>query len=65
MQLEQVGEWLVTAFFDHKAGKGELAGDPLKFFQQAMYPHSSRKPAMTSVPANDPAKYALAQMEGN
>jgi hypothetical protein len=64
--LEQVGEWLATSYTAHKAEKGERAADPLKYFQQAMYPHSSRKPVgMTSLPANDPAKYALSQMEGD
>ena len=64
--LEQVGEWLVKAFSDHKAAKGDFAGNPLTFFQQAKYPHSSRKPAgVTSFPANDPAAYAQAQMEGD
>jgi uncharacterized protein YdaU (DUF1376 family) len=64
--LEQVGEWLATSYISHKAEKGERAADPLKYFQQAMYPHSSRKPTgMTSPPANDPAAHALAQMEGD
>ena len=38
--LEQVGEWLVKAFFDHLAAKGDFAGNPLTFFQQAKYPNS-------------------------
>lgn len=64
--LEQVGEWLVKAFWDHKAAKGDFAGNPLTFFQQAKYPHSERKlSGVTSLPANDPAAYARAAMEGD
>lgn len=62
--LEQVGEWLVKAFFDHEAAHGKFAGGPLAFFQQAKYSHSKRKSAGAS-PINDPAAYALAQMEGD
>lgn len=35
--LEQVGEWLVQAYFQHRTAKGEFAGGPLKFFQQGLY----------------------------
>lgn len=64
--LEQVGEWLATSYITHKAEKGERAADPLKYFQQAMYPHSSRKPAgATHLSVNDPAAYARAAMEGD
>ena len=50
--LGQVGEWLVTSYITHKAEKGERAADPLKYFQQAMYPHShaSRWGAQLSQP---------------
>jgi hypothetical protein len=64
--LGQVGVWLVKAFSDHQAAKGDFAGNPLTFFQQAKYPHSSRKPAGTAtLTVNDPAAYALAAMEGD
>jgi hypothetical protein len=63
--LEQVGEWLVTSYRSHKAEKGDRAAEPLKYFQQGMYPRSSRKPAVRSFPANDPAAYAKAAMEGD
>jgi hypothetical protein len=64
--LEQVGEWLALSYITHKAEKGERAADPLKYFQQAMYPHSSRKPAgATHLSVNDPAAYARAAMEGD
>jgi hypothetical protein len=63
--LEQVGEWLVKAFFDHESEHGKFAGGPLAFFQQAKYPHTKRKPSGPTVPVNDPAAYALAQMEGD
>jgi len=61
--LEQVGEWLATSYVTHKAEKGERASDPLKYFQQAMYPHSARR--QVGGPANNPATYALAQMDGD
>jgi hypothetical protein len=63
--IEQVGEWLVKAFFDHEAEHGKFAGGPLSFFQQAKYPHSKRRPVGSTAPANDPAAYAMAQMEGD
>jgi len=63
--LEQVGEWLVKAFFDHEADHGKFAGGPLAFFQQAKYPHSKRRAVGVTLPVNDPAAYALAQMEGD
>ncbi len=63
--VEQVGEWLVKAFFDHENTHGKFAGGPLAFFQQAKYPHSKRSLAGANIPANDPAAYALAQMEGD
>jgi uncharacterized protein YdaU (DUF1376 family) len=63
--LEQVGEWLIKAFFDHEAEHGKFAGGPLAFFQQAKYPHAKRRPVGSTQPVNDPAAYALAQMEGD
>jgi hypothetical protein len=63
--LEQVGEWLARSFFDHKAAHGKFAGVPLTYFQQAKYPHSKRKSGTAALPVNDPAAYALAQMEGD
>jgi uncharacterized protein YdaU (DUF1376 family) len=64
--LEQVGEWLAMSYIADKAEKGERAADPLKYFQQAMYPHSSRKMAgATHLSVNDPAAYARAAMEGD
>jgi len=63
--LGQVGEWLVRAFFDHEAAHGKFAGGPLAFFQQAKYPHSKGRPVGSARPVNDPAAYALAQMEGD
>ena len=53
--LEQVGEWLVKAFFDHEADHGKFAGGPLAFFQQAKYPHSKRRAVGVTLPVNDPA----------
>jgi uncharacterized protein YdaU (DUF1376 family) len=61
--LEQVGEWLVKAFFDHEGEHGKFAGGPLTFFQQAKYPHSKGGPVDTTLAANDPAAHALSQME--
>jgi len=63
--LEQVGEWLIKAFSDHEAENGKFAGGPLAFFQQAKYPHSKRRPVGSTQPVNDPAAYALAQMEAD
>jgi hypothetical protein len=63
--LEQVGEWLVKTFFDHEAEHGKFAAGPLAFFQQAKYPHAKRRPVGATLPVNDPAAYALTQMEGD
>jgi hypothetical protein len=66
--LEQVGEWLVKAFFDHESEHGKFAGGPLAFLQQAKYPHNKRRPTGSALPAatpNDPAAYARAAMEGD
>jgi hypothetical protein len=35
--IEEVGEWLVKSYFDRRASKGDFAGGPQKFFQQALY----------------------------
>jgi hypothetical protein len=63
---EQVGEWLVKEFLAQKDSKGDRADDPLKFFQQAKYPRSKRKPVgATPLLINNPAAYAQAAMEGD
>ena len=62
---EQVGEWLVKSCCDHEAEHGKFAGGPLGYFQQAKYPHVKRKPTDLTHPVNNPAAYALAQMEGD
>ena len=64
--LETVGEWLVKSYFDDKTQNGKFAGGPKAYFQEAKYTHSRRKSVNGNVPvANDPAAYALAQMEGD
>jgi hypothetical protein len=65
--LEQVGEWLVRAYVNRHAAKGDFAGGPQKFFEQALYRKYSaeaRNPA-TNVLTDNPATRALAQMEGD
>jgi hypothetical protein len=64
--LEQVGESLVKAYFDHKTAEGKFAVKPQKFFEQGLYQSSE---SSTGVRANilvdNPATRALAQMEGD
>jgi uncharacterized protein YdaU (DUF1376 family) len=65
--LEQVGEWLVRAYMNRRAAKGDFAGGPQKFFEQALYREysgESRKLA-ANVLVDNPATRALAQMEGD
>ena len=64
--LEQVGESLVKAYFDHKTVEGKFAVKPQKFFEQGLYQSSE---SSTGVRANilvdNPATRALVQMEGD
>ncbi len=65
--LEQVGEWLVHAYMKRHVAKGDFAGGPQKFFEQALYREystESHKPAI-NVLVDNPATRALAQMEGD
>ena len=64
--LEQVGEALVKAYFDHKAAHGTYAGGPQKFFEQGMYcAGAERAEAKSNVLKDNPATRALAQMEAS
>ena len=63
--LEQVGEWLVKAYSDRRASKGDFAGAPQKFFQQALYrPGPGRRGiGKATVPDDDLLTRTLAQLE--
>ena len=63
--LEQVGEWLVKAYSDRRASKGDFAGGPQKFFQQALYrPGSSRRGnGRMTVSGDDLLTRTMAQLE--
>jgi hypothetical protein len=65
--LEQVGDWLVQAYVNRRAAKGDFVGGPQKFFEQALYREYSTEPRnpATSVLLDNPATRALAQMEGD
>lgn len=65
--LEQVGDWLVRAYANRRAAKGDFAGGPQKFFEQALYREYSMEPRgpATNVLLDNPATRALAQMEGD
>jgi hypothetical protein len=65
--LEQVGEWLVRAYFERKSAKGDFAGAPQKFFEQALYRDSGSRPSGSRAKtfSDNPATRALAQMEGD
>lgn len=63
--LEQVGEWLVKVYFDRRASKGDFAGAPQKFFQQALYrPGPNRRGnGKVTVPGDDLLTRTMAQLE--
>jgi hypothetical protein len=65
--LQQVGEWLVQAYVNRRAAKGDFAGGPQKFFEQALYREYSVSDSAgnTSVFIDNPATRALAQMEAD
>ena len=63
-ELEEVGEWLLKAYSDHKLTKGTFAVAPQKFFEQGLYsPAADRREAKTSVQKNNPATRMQAQLE--
>jgi hypothetical protein len=65
-ELEQVGEWLLKAYSDHKSIKGTFAVGPQKFFEQGLYcPAADRREAKSNVLTDNPATRALAQMEAS
>ena len=65
--LEQVGEWLAQAYLNRRRAKGDFAGGPQKFFEQALYRDYSSGSASKKINAgaDNPATRALAQMEGD
>jgi hypothetical protein len=64
--LEQVGEWLVRAYADYRAEKGNSALLPQIYFSQALYrPPSNSGRSKTNVLIDNPATRAQAQMEAD
>ena len=63
--LEQVGEWLVQAYFDRKAAKGDFAGGPQKFFEQALYRADRPIKSQANSPGSDLLSRTLAQLEAD
>ncbi len=65
--LEQVGEWLVRAYFNKREAKGDFAAGPRNFFEQALYRTSSGPPGTFGAPVlgNDLLARSLAQLEGD
>ena len=61
----RVGDWLVRTYFEHKTAKGDFAVTPQKFFEQALYRRSGHRSMVAGMQANhnNPAEYALAQLE--
>jgi hypothetical protein len=65
-ELEEVGEWLLRAYSDHKSAKGTFAVGPQRFFEQGLYcPSMDRREAKAKVLTDNPATRALAQMEAS
>ena len=63
--LEQVGEWLVNAYFERKAAKGDFAGGPQKFFEQALYMNGRPNKSLPTTSGGDLVSRTLAQLEAN
>jgi hypothetical protein len=65
--LEQVGGWLVQAYVNKRAVKGDFAGGPQKFFEQALYRNYETQTnySQASVLIDNPATRAVAQLEGD
>jgi hypothetical protein len=63
--LEQSGEWLVNAYLDHQANKGQYAVGIRKFLSEARYPSSESAAKRNNILVDNPATRALAQMEGD
>ena len=64
--LEQVGQWLVQAYRDHRSSKGKFAVGPQKFFGEGLYQSFEPSPIQkTDLLTDNPATRALAQMEGD
>jgi hypothetical protein len=63
--LEQVGEWLVKAYFDRLSLKGDFAGTPQKFFEQALYRSGSSRQAngKATASSDDLVARTVAQLE--
>ena len=63
--LEQVGEWLVRAYFNRRQAKGDFAGGPQKFFEQALYRTLTSHPGNSAapIPGDDLVSRTLAQLE--
>jgi hypothetical protein len=63
--LEQVGEWLVQAYRDHRSSKDKFAVGPQKFFGEGLYQSTEPSPIQkTNLLTDNPATRALAQMGG-
>jgi hypothetical protein len=65
--LQQVGEWLVQAYVNYCATKGDFAVAPQKFYEQALYREYSVSGSTgnTSVFIDNPATRAVAQLEAD
>jgi len=63
--LEEVGEWLAKAYHDRRASKGDYAGGPQKFFEQALYDSGSSRRGNGKVTESSDGLVArtLAQLE--
>jgi uncharacterized protein YdaU (DUF1376 family) len=63
-ELEEVGDWLLKAYSDHKSAKGTFTVAPQKFFEQGLYrPAADRREAKINVATNNPATRMQAQLE--
>jgi hypothetical protein len=64
LEPEQLGEWLVKAYAEHRATKGSYAVGPQKFFEQGLYASACiGRQARESVVRDNPATRALVQLE--
>lgn len=62
-RLDEVAEWLVNAYREHRRDKGHFAVGPQKFFSEGRYQSLATATSRTDIFEDNPATRALKQLE--